>query len=61
MKFKEEKLINAEELCNNRENVINALKNRVFPFKDGFYQKEESDVTSTTRLGRSKQEKDLIG
>ena len=51
MKFKEEKLINAEELCNNRENVINALKNGVFPFKDGFYQKEKSDVTEHYQIG----------
>ena len=30
------KKIDAEELYNNRDNVIEAFENRVFPFKDGF-------------------------
>ena len=40
---KKEKLINAKESYNNRENVIKAFENGVFAFKDGFFQKE-SDV-----------------
>ena len=45
---RKETLINAEELYNNRENVIKAFKNAVFPFKDWFYQKEESNVADET-------------
>ena len=33
-------LINAKKLYNNRNNVIKAFENRVFPFKDGFQKKE---------------------
>ena len=36
---KKEKLINAKESYNNRENVIKAFENGVFALKDGFFQK----------------------
>ena len=36
---KKEKLINAKESYNNRENVIKTFENGVFAFKDGFFQK----------------------
>ena len=42
---RKETLINAEELNNNRYNVNKTFEDRIFPLKDGFYQKEESDVT----------------
>ena len=34
-------LINAKKLYNNRNNVIKAFENRVFPFKDGFQKKSQ--------------------
>ena len=39
---RKETLINPEKLYNNRNNVIKAFENGVFPFKDGF-RKKESD------------------
>ena len=42
---RKETLINAEELNNNRYNVNKTFEDRIFLLKDGFYQKEESDVT----------------
>ena len=36
---RKETLINAWELYNNRDNIIEALENSVFPFKDGFRKK----------------------
>ena len=45
IKSRKETLITAEELYNNRDNVIEAFENWVFPFKYGFYQKEWSDVS----------------
>ena len=33
---RKETLINVKKLYNNRNNVIKAFENRVFPFKDGF-------------------------
>ena len=44
IKSREETLIEAKELHNNRDNVIKAFEDGIFPFKDGFYQTEESDV-----------------
>ena len=41
---RKETLINVKKLYNNRNNVIKAFENRVFPFKDGF-QKKESDMS----------------
>ena len=41
---RKETLINAKKLCNNRNNVIKASENEVFPFKDGF-GKKESDMS----------------
>ena len=41
---RKETLINAEKLYNNRNNVIKAFENGVFPFKDGF-RKKESDMS----------------
>ena len=42
-KSKEEALTNAE-IYNNRDNVIKAFENRVFPFSDGFQKKRVSHV-----------------
>ena len=39
IKSRKETLINAWELYNNRDNIIEALENGVFPFKDGFRKK----------------------
>ena len=39
IKSRKETLINAWELYNNRDNIIEALENSVFPFKDGFRKK----------------------
>ena len=39
IKSEKETLINAEKLYNNRDNVIKAFENGVFPFKDGFQKK----------------------
>ena len=36
IKSTEEAPTNAEKLCNNRNNVIKAFENNVFPFSDGF-------------------------
>ena len=36
IKPEKETLINAKKLYNNRDNVIKAFENGVFPFKDGF-------------------------
>ena len=47
MNSRKETLINAEELHNNKDNVIEAFENRVFPFKDGF-RKKESGVSDKT-------------
>ena len=44
IKSKKETLICAERLYNNRDNVIRAFENRIFPFKDGF-QKKEPDMS----------------
>ena len=44
---RKETLINAWELYNNRDNIIEALENGVFPFKDGF-RKKQSDVSDKT-------------
>ena len=41
---KKETLINAEELYNNKGNVIKAFEDGIFPFNNGFYQKEESNM-----------------
>ena len=47
MNSRKETLINAEELDNNKDNVIEAFENIVFPFKDGF-RKKESGVSDKT-------------
>ena len=39
IKPEKETLINAKKLYNNRDNVIKAFENGVFPFKDGFKKK----------------------
>ena len=39
IKSKEEALINAEKLYNNRNNVIKAFEDGVFSFNDGFQKK----------------------
>ena len=39
IKPEKETLINAKKLYNNRDNVIKAFENGVFPFKDGFLKK----------------------
>ena len=39
IKSKEETIINAEKLYKNRNNVIKAFEDRVFPFNDGFKKK----------------------
>ena len=44
IKSREETLINAKKLYNNRNNVIKTFEDGVFLFKDGF-QKEESDMS----------------
>ena len=41
---RKETLINVKKLYNNRNNVIKAFENRVFPFKDRFWKKE-SDMS----------------
>ena len=43
IKAKKETLIAAEKLLNNRQEVIDALKTGIFPYKDGFKKKEESE------------------
>ena len=53
IKSKTEALINAEKFCNNRDNVVKAFKNEVFPFKEGF-QKALPDWVKVDK-------KDLIG
>ena len=49
IKSREETLVEAKELYNNRDNIITAFEDGIFPFKDGFYQKEESDVADKVR------------
>ena len=39
IKSKEEAPTNTEKLYNNRDNVIKAFENGVFPFSDGFKKK----------------------
>ena len=48
IKSTEEAPTNAEKLCNNRNNVIKAFEDEVFPFSDGFQKKES--VTSDKSL-----------
>ena len=40
IKYKEETLINGKKLYKNRNNVIKAFEEGVFPFKDGFKKKK---------------------
>ena len=42
IKAKEETLIAVEKLLNNRQEVTDAFKAGIFPYKDGFQIKEES-------------------
>ena len=44
IKSEKETLINAEKLYNNRDNVIKAFENGVFPFKNGFQKKRVTYV-----------------
>ena len=46
IKAKEETLIAAEKLLNNRQEVINAFKTSIFPYIDGFQIREESEEQS---------------
>ena len=46
IKDKEETLIAAEKLLNNRQEVINAFKTSIFPYIDGFQIREESEEQS---------------
>ena len=45
IKSKEETIINAKKLYKNRNNVIKAFENGVFPFNDGFQKKKELDMS----------------
>ena len=45
IKSKVEALTNAGKLYNNRDNVIKAFENKVFPFSDGFQKKKESGMS----------------
>ena len=47
---KEETLSVAEKLLNNRQEVIDAFKIGIFPYKDGFQIKEESKEESEEEL-----------
>ena len=60
MNSRKETLINAEELDNNKDNVIEAFENRVFPFKDGF-RKKESGVSDKTWPYWVKVDKNVFG
>ena len=46
IKAKEETLIAAEKLLNNRQEVINAFKTGICPYIDGFQIREESEEQS---------------
>ena len=46
IKAKEETIIAAKKLLNNRQNVIDAFKTSIFSYKDGFQKKEESEEES---------------
>ena len=46
IKAKEETLSAAEKLLNNRQEVIDLFKTGIFPYKDGFQIKEESEEKS---------------
>ena len=45
IKSKVETLTNAGKLYNNRDNVIKAFENKVFPFSVGFQKKKESGMS----------------
>ena len=44
----------ATALYNNRQEVINAFKTGIFPYKDGFQIKEESEEESQEKLKNQK-------
>ena len=44
----------ATALYNNRQEVINAFKTGIFPYKDGFQIKEESEEESQKKLKNQK-------
>ena len=46
IKAKEETIIAAEKLLNNRQEVNDAFKTGIFPYEDGFQIKEESEEES---------------
>ena len=46
IKAKEETIIAAKKLLNNRQKVIDAFKTGIFSYKDGFQKKEESEEES---------------
>ena len=46
IKAKEETIIAAKKLLNNRQKVIDAFKTSIFSYKDGFQKKEESEEES---------------
>ena len=56
-KSKEEALTNAE-IYNNRDNVIKAFENRVFPFSDGFQKKEsvmsDKSLSDWVKVGKKR-------
>ena len=55
IKSKEQTLNDAEKLYNNKDNVIKAFKNGIFPFNYGFQKKKEAryDLQNATKLGKS--------
>ena len=57
IKAKEETLIAAEKLLNNRQEVIDAFKTGIFSYKDGFQKKEESEEESEESEEESEEKK----
>ena len=60
IKSKEETLVIAGKLHNNRDKVIKAFENGIFPFNDGFQKKNLSDKTLTDWVKGGKKRFDKI-
>ena len=48
---RKETLINAEKLCNNSNNAIEAFENGIFPFKNGFRKKSQICLIKHYQIG----------
>ena len=51
IKYKEETLINPKKLYKNKNNVIKAFEDGVFPFKDGFKKKSQTCLIKHCQIG----------